>query len=144
MKHCTRCREDLAAGEFNRSSRNTDGLQAYCRRCQSAHYRSNATRHRKNVRRTAARRMTEARTLVWESLRTGCVDCGIQDVRVLCFDHVRGDKLDHVARMVRRGRALDVIRAEIAKCEVRCHNCHAIVTAERRPRTWFDEFVDRV
>jgi hypothetical protein len=143
MKQCSRCGQTLDQGEFNRSSRNRDGLQGYCRGCQSAHYRSNAARHRKNVRRTSAARLAEAGRIVYVNLAVGCVDCGNTDIRVLCFDHVRGEKVDHIARMVRHGRGLDVIRAEIAKCEVRCHNRHAIVTAERRPKTWFDDFIDR-
>jgi hypothetical protein len=60
----------------------------------------------------------------------GCVDCGESDPVVLEFDHVRGTKLAAVTSMVSRTtRALGVIRDEIAKCDVRCGNCHRRKTA---------------
>jgi hypothetical protein len=61
-----------------------------------------------------------------------CVDCGESDVVVLEFDHVRGVKSAHVSDVVRRGWSLDRLRDEIAKCEVRCANCHRRATHRRR------------
>ena len=61
----------------------------------------------------------------------GCVDCGYNEhPDALEFDHVRGEKVANVANLVNRG--MPAILEEIAKCEVRCANCHAIITAERR------------
>ena len=60
-----------------------------------------------------------------------CVDCGEPDIIVLEFDHVRGTKRNNIANMVRR-YSLEAIIAEIAKCEVRCANCHRRVTHKRR------------
>ena len=71
----------------------------------------------------------------------GCKDCGNSDIRVLEFDHVRGTKVASVGSMVRRGRALAAIRAEIAKCEVRCRNCHAIATITRNGSSWHDAYL---
>lgn len=64
-------------------------------------------------------------------LERGCVDCGYDaHVAALNFDHLPGEeKVANVASMMSRGR--EAIEAEIAKCEVRCANCHAIITAER-------------
>jgi hypothetical protein len=60
-----------------------------------------------------------------------CVDCGQQDIRVLEFDHVDpSTKSFCVGRGVTDGRGLKSIQAEIAKCEVRCCNCHRIRTRE--------------
>lgn len=39
-------------------------------------------------------------------------------------------------QLVRNGFGVAVVLAEIAKCDVRCRNCHAIVTYARIPRTW--------
>ncbi|GAA1417817.1 hypothetical protein GCM10009640_02540 [Agrococcus citreus] len=69
------------------------------------------------------------------------MDCGSTDIRVLEFDHVRGTKVASVGSMVRRGRGLAVIEAEIAKCDVRCRNCHAIVTIQRRGASWHDAYM---
>lgn len=61
-----------------------------------------------------------------------CVDCGTSDIRVLEFDHVRGTKLYHVSHMVTKAYRLDLLKDEIDKCEIRCCNCHRIITQERR------------
>jgi hypothetical protein len=61
-----------------------------------------------------------------------CVDCGNDDVRVLEFDHVRGNKETNVSNIIRNGWKLERLISEIEKCEVRCCNCHRIVTIERR------------
>jgi hypothetical protein len=127
-----RCGETKDVAEFNRSPKNRDGLHSYCRSCQRAHYLENGERHRANVRATSRRRRAALRDLVRSQLGTGCVDCGNLDIRVLEFDHVRGVKLGNISDLVRRGRSAASIEAEMAKCEVRCSNCHAIVTAERR------------
>tara|TARA_R110001583_G_scaffold71475_1_gene201301 strand:- start:2776 stop:3186 length:411 start_codon:yes stop_codon:yes gene_type:complete len=61
-----------------------------------------------------------------------CVDCGESNPIVLEFDHVRGVKKENVSDMVRQSYCLKTIQEEIDKCEVRCANCHRIVTHERR------------
>lgn len=59
----------------------------------------------------------------------GCIDCGFNThPAALDFDHVRGDKAILVSSCKSRARA----DAEIAKCEVRCSNCHRIKSWERR------------
>lgn len=62
----------------------------------------------------------------------GCIDCGNCDYRVLDFDHVTGIKTQNVAHLVRNLHSKKTILAEIAKCEVRCANCHRIITHTRR------------
>jgi len=83
------------------------------------------------------------REILVAAMAGGCVDCGITDIRVLEFDHVRGEKIDTITSMVRRGLSVDVLVAEIAKCEVRCANCHALATISRLPQTWHDLFRER-
>ena len=81
------------------------------------------------------------RAIVIVAMRDGCVDCGYSDIRALDFDHVRGEKLADVGSMIRRGRGISVVQAEIAKCEVRCRNCHAIATMERLGNSWHHEYL---
>jgi hypothetical protein len=61
----------------------------------------------------------------------GCVDCGYNaHPAALDFDHLPGvDKLHCVGAMTTY--SWSNIEAEIAKCEVRCANCHRIKTRER-------------
>lgn len=62
----------------------------------------------------------------------GCVDCGERDVLVLDFDH-RGDKRDCVTRLA-NSCSEATLEAEVAKCDVRCANCHTLRT--KGSRTW--------
>jgi ribosomal protein L37E len=81
------------------------------------------------------------RAVAYESLKQGCVDCGFSDIRALQFDHVRGTKSGEISQMIRRGVSERVLREEISKCEVRCANCHMIVTTQRRATDWHNEYL---
>lgn len=141
MKVCYRCRAAKNETEFNRSRKSRDGLQSYCRACQKQHYRQNEVRHKANVRRTSERRIAALRQIAFDSMSGGCVDCGITDIRVLEFDHVRGIKRDNIGKLIRAGCGVATLRAELAKCEVRCRNCHAIATLSRMPRSWHADYL---
>ena len=60
-----------------------------------------------------------------------CVDCGESDPVVLQFDH-RGAKRANIARMLKDGFTWRQIEDEIAKCDVRCGNCHRRKTAREQ------------
>lgn len=57
-----------------------------------------------------------------------CVDCGYSNILALQFDHVRGIKFKNISELVHGGYAVATIESEIAKCVVRCANCHQIKT----------------
>lgn len=61
-----------------------------------------------------------------------CIDCGESDPIVLEFDHVKGIKFKAISTMLSNKYSWEKIKAEIAKCEVRCANCHRRVTHRRR------------
>ena len=67
-----------------------------------------------------------ARMWVWAYLLDHpCVDCGEVDIRVLEFDHRDPkQKQANISRMVADRCGIDRISAEVAKCDVRCANCH--------------------
>ena len=80
----------------------------------------------------ASRRYSEKRRawLQAEKVRRGCIDCGYnKHPAALDFDHVDGTKLFNVSKVARSLKALE---AEIAKCVVRCSNCHRVKTFEAR------------
>ena len=64
---------------------------------------------------------------------SSCVDCGETDLVVLEFDHV-GAKRASVLTLAHGGWSRNAIAAEIAKCEIRCCNCHRRKTRERLGR----------
>ena len=61
-----------------------------------------------------------------------CKDCGESNPLVLDFDHVRGKKIMCISNMVRNSYSIETIQKEIDKCEVRCANCHRLITYKRR------------
>lgn len=130
MKHCARCDQELPFSDFNKRARSADGLQTYCRRCQGGWYADNRRAHLENVQRRKKRVAVEIRLWLADYLLAHpCVDCGERDPIVLEFDHVRGFKKASIADMLTRGFSLQAIEAELAKCEVRCANCHRRRTA---------------
>lgn len=70
---------------------------------------------------------------VWQYLSEHpCVDCGESDLVVLQFDHVRGTKLYDIADLIRNRASHKRMFDEIAKCDVRCANCHLRKTAKEQ------------
>lgn len=56
-----------------------------------------------------------------------CERCGFSHPAALAFHHRdEGSKLKEVSVMVCRSHSKESILKEITKCEVLCHNCHAI------------------
>jgi hypothetical protein len=136
LKTCGKCGEHKGYEDFHKNIRKPDGCQSYCKPCMKIRNREYylATPERNPQRQESRLRMIDqGRKYVDAHLAYNhCVDCGYSDRRALQFDHVRGEKVLAVSEMVCRGTSVDTIKAEIAKCEVRCANCHSIVTHQRR------------
>jgi hypothetical protein len=65
----------------------------------------------------------------------GCVDCGAKpdNPADLHFDHLPGfEKVNNISDMVSEDQSWAVIRAEMAKCQILCRECHVAVTRERK------------
>jgi hypothetical protein len=78
------------------------------------------------------------RAYIKDYLKTNpCVDCGETDPVILEFDHVR-DKDFNISDAARKGVSIKKLNDEIAKCEVRCANCHRKKTYERSGLTHKD------
>lgn len=90
-----------------------------------SHYERN---RRAYIDRATARRKSNKAYIKKLKQEGACVDCGIQDWRVLDFDHVTGKKDFSISIGAGRGLSLERLHAEIAKCELRCSNCHRIRT----------------
>ncbi|SRR5712692_10222586 len=68
------------------------------------------------------------RRVVLEAKKNPCTDCGgIFHFSIMDFDHVQGPKRFNISDA--GARSVEMILAEIAKCELVCANCH-------RFRTW--------
>lgn len=138
-KKCGRCQVLKMSSEFPIRGFRNPCPHTYCFPCQREysreHYRKFGYLHNKRRHQNRQRYITRDQHFVDEYLRAHpCVDCGESDSVVLEFDHVRLEKLHNVSEMAMRGYPLSAIVAEIAKCEVRCANCHRRRTARRFSR----------
>jgi 5-methylcytosine-specific restriction endonuclease McrA len=73
-----------------------------------------------------ARKREDIRIEMFEYLlEHPCIDCGEDDPVVLEFDHRdAADKHFTLGRALAVNPSLERLRAEMAKCDVRCANCH--------------------
>ena len=135
MKRCSRCVTIKPNSAFNRSGRNADRLQVYCRDCSAevshARYESKVGR---SVPRTSRPVYAVTRGAWLRRLKTGrpCTDCRqVFDPQVMQWDHLPGsEKLCDISGSW-TGRTEEEILTEIAKCELVCTNCHTIRTFKR-------------
>lgn len=138
-KYCPRCKDFFSFEVFgSRKKRGKFQPQPYCPECTKAyrreHYISCPEPYKKRAKENNPARRKENRAIVYDYLKTHpCVDCGQTDVRVLEFDHI-ANKLSGVALLMTSGK--NRLLAEIAKCEVRCSNCHTIITGKRAGVWW--------
>jgi hypothetical protein len=149
-KRCSRCQHRrVRSTGFYRRKGSVDGYDGYCKVCRrelsTVRYHNNpAYRHAVNVgsAESRVRRVAELRRLVSEYLvGHPCIDCGEDNAAVLSFDHMRGRKVANVSTMVQEGWRWSRVEREIAKCEVRCANCHAKRTS--RQQAWGSNRIER-
>ena len=95
--------------------------------------KSHYERNKQKYVEASARRKSRNRSYIRNLKMNGsCVDCNISDWRVLDYDHKPDSgKLFNVAQAVEMGHSIERIDAEIQKCELRCANCHRIITLSR-------------
>ena len=132
-KWCSRCEQTLPIEAFSANRRRRDGRQTYCKSCKATVDRSWYERRGDTQRERNKGYIARNAQHVWDYLLAHpCVDCGETDPIVLEFDHVRGEKVFALSNMVQRQFSLAKLDAEIAKCEVRCANCHKRKTAREQ------------
>ena len=125
-KRCGKCERVRSITCFAIRLHRTGLRQAWCRDCRKVY---DAARYGK-LERERCREKSRAlrkrnRDFVFAYLlEHPCADCGETDPVVLEFDHVRGEKEFEVTLRVNNGHSLSKIMGEIAKCDVRCANCH--------------------
>lgn len=142
LRWCPRCSAWFALADFDLSRR-------YCRPCRRAYdrdyYRTNAKVLRAKKSYNTKVRWGVLRRKLWQYFAEHpCVDCGETDPVVLEFDH-REDEVKRFNIADRMGAqrltSWANIQAEIAKCDVRCANCHRRKTAQQQH--WYT-YVDGV
>lgn len=134
-KRCCVCNEERPLADFNKR---TGGRPHYCcRQCQGAYSKTLYQKNKAVVIARAivskAKRRASVRGLLAIAKSAPCKDCGIlYPPWVMQFDHIVGPKDFILANAPARNFSDALIRAEIAKCELVCANCHAERTHSRR------------
>lgn len=117
------CRKCGKEGEFHK--RPNGKFYYHCKKCQNAYVRSHYNANKKQYLDRNKRYKKDSQTRLVQYLREHpCVDCGESDPVVLDFDHVIGKKRTEVSVMARSSYQWHIILKEIAKCVIRCANCH--------------------
>lgn len=91
----------------------------------------NAAAHKRRTAKVNTEQRRKVREFVKAAKDAPCADCG-QRFPYVCmdFDHLDpGTKVMEVSRMT--NLPIEQVKAEIAKCELVCANCHRIRTATR-------------
>lgn len=134
MKICTKCNFDYPApleDFFNKKHDTKDGFQHRCKKCiaefHKEHYQQRTKYYKNKARKHNAKyRKRNLQFMVDYLKEHPCIDCGETDPVILEFDH-RADKDCNISAMTTL--SLKRVREEIAKCDVRCANCHRRKTA---------------
>lgn len=131
---CRKCKKDLPIDLFSLKNKLKNIKQKICKKCHSL-YRKQHYIHNKNKYIEKALRWNKKQANILSDFlfnylsQSKCIDCGESDIIVLEFDH-RNNKTLSIAEMYQNRYALETIREEINKCDVRCANCHRRKTAK--------------
>lgn len=128
-KICTKCNEELEIILFNFKNKNKNIRRSDCKECfkklTREHYKNNKEYY---LNRQKSQKIRNKNFILEYLKQSKCVDCGMDDWRILEFDHVRGVKKDCISAMIGSKTSIYNIKLEIDKCEVRCPNCHRLIT----------------
>lgn len=142
---CSSCKKTTPPGQFAtfRDRKGRVRRRGICKPCRGKYATENFDRLQQwrkeyNAKTKTSRqkrskqRIVAARAYVNQYKSVPCIDCSRTYPPVaMDLDHVRGAKVSTIARMVSAGYKLDLIKEELAKCEVVCSNCHRVRTATR-------------
>lgn len=135
-KICTRCQEEKEFSEFRFRDKKKGTLQCWCKKCFSIYekdkWKKSSTRRKSNIEKNKERRLRNKQFVFDYLADKSCEECGIDDWRVLEFDHLdRSKKSFGVSDCCSRCLSIKRIQQEISKCRILCANCHRIHTREQ-------------
>lgn len=139
-KQCRTCLTPKALNDFRNKAQNRDGKENECTLCARARgklrFKTNEG-FRLSIQEWRIRQKGLLHAHILDHFSTHpCVDCGEDDKVVLEFDHVRGTKVANISKLISDSVSLEKMAAEIAKCDVRCCNCHRRATLTRLTKTY--------
>jgi hypothetical protein len=135
LKVCYTCHKEKEISQFNKNIKRKDGLQSICKECSKERskkfYADNKEKHKQTAtdRKNKVIKVNKQLIYDYQKLR-GCIDCKENDPVCLDFDHVSGEKIETISRMIHNGHSTASLLDEISKCVIRCSNCHRKKTAK--------------
>jgi hypothetical protein len=131
---CNVCGQTKSILAFSVKNKKTGRRARICHSCVAAnsrkHYRKNKARYleRNRTNKKRYRRRNRSRKAEYVA-GLACVDCGETNPVVLEFAHRdRAKKTANVSRLM-ASHSWERVEIEIAKCDIRCVNCHRRQTA---------------
>ena len=121
-KRCTQCSKVKSHSLFPSNTKTKSGIGSWCKDCMTYKARLAFYARRRFVMRAKA---------------VPCADCGVQyHFSAMQFDHVEGEKTFEIGTKY-SSVSLSALKAELAKCDVVCANCHSVRTYSRtHRRSW--------
>jgi hypothetical protein len=135
-KICTKCKLEKELSEFSFKSKEKGTHQSICKRCRKVidreRYKANpdSFKERNKAHRKTNLQNNRLKKLEYLSNKS-CVDCGESNPIVLDFDHINRKTKEASISDKMSWWSWSRILTEIAKCEIRCANCHRIRTAKQ-------------
>jgi hypothetical protein len=128
-KTCGKCGIEKTLKNFYRNG--AKYWQSYCKICTKQSVKTYHAKHPEKARLYDVKNREANRQLVQTLKAVPCADCGVRYPHyIMDFDHLpEFKKRKKISRMTFASYSLETIRAEAAKCDVVCANCH-------RERTW--------
>lgn len=140
MKTCSICSVSKPESEFFFRNKKIRKLHSQCKDCFVAnrrktwrdHYHKYGSKYREHAIERNRKIKNNLRAHMLDYLRDkSCANCGMNDARVLEFDHiVPAKKSFSIARAMASTFSWERIMNEITKCQILCANCHKIKTAQ--------------
>lgn len=143
-KLCPKCKRNLDEKDYN--WRYKGKLRAtYCKECSrkeiKKHYYSNKDYYLNKAKKRNRKLKQEIVKYLGNYLSNHCcVDCNESNIIVLEFDHRDSSTKSYdLNTMIKNGKSLKQIEIEVAKCDIRCANCHRKKTAKEN-NSWKIDF----
>ena len=136
-KKCNRCHIIKDISQFSINKGRYDGLQSFCRECNSKYLKEHYKKNKKYYINKAAKLKDKTRRFVQNiKNESECKLCKENHPACLVFHHNDPNKKDiDVSRTVVSCWSTKRIKQEIKKCTILCANCHRKLHYEEKTKT---------
>lgn len=134
-KSCTKCKRAIAPENLINKKTSKDGFSSICRPCQREYLREHYRNNKQSYLDRNKIRSRKNREKIIDLKRRPCSDCGQTfHPYIMEFDHRDPATKTHNVSAI-HWLDLKNIKAEIAKCDLVCANCHKLRTFRRLQET---------